>query len=586
MSTSLKVRRLGVLAALAAGSALLRCGDGIGPTALSVALVSGNGQSDTVGRTLATPLVVQVTREGAPATDVAVSWSVLSGGGSLSFATPSTTDNLGIARAAFTLGPLAGQQRAQARVAGASGSPVVFTAGASADRPAQITPSGGSGQTDAPGRPLAVPFAALVRDQHGNPIPGVWVQWTVTAGGGSLSADSTGTDGTGTALVTLTLGSAPGPNTVAGTVSGVAGSATFSATGAHQPILVASVPIPPFYGIHDTYVRDGLAFVFAWDRGVMIFDVGNGIQSGSPADPRLVSSLVTSGGDVHNGWWFHNPVSRENRYLFIGQEGPGSIGSSSLGDIHVVDVSNLPDPREVAFYHMEGAGPHNFWMDESRQILYAAYYNGGVVALDVSGTLAGNLASRALDTIAPGAPSNTFIWGVQLYNGSLYAIDMLSGFWQLGVDTTSGTLTIAAGGNNVPERYGSDLWVAGGYAYTGTWGFRTQPGNAVKVWQLGPTGSPALVHTIVTPGIGTVSDVEVSPDGRLLMFSAEQGSSAGFHFYDLTNPAAPALIATYPVSTGVHTATFGTINGRLYAFGAKNPFDPALLILDVTPLLP
>jgi len=351
-------------------------------------------------------------------------------------------------------------------------------------------------------------------------------------------------------------------------------------------MLVASVPIPPNYGIHDTYVRDGLAFVYAWNSGVMIYDVGNGVRGGSPASPQLVSSLVTSGGQVHNGWWFHNPVTGENRYLFIGQEGPASIGSSSSGDLHVVDVFDLQNPREVASYDMDGAGPHNFWMDESRQILYAAYYNGGVVAFDVSGTLAGNLASRALDTIAPGGPGNTFVWGVQLYNGSLYAIDMLSGFWQLGVNTTDGTLAIAAGGNNVSERYSSDLWVAGGYSYTGTWGFRAEPGNAVKVWQLGSTGSPALVHTIVTPGIGTVSDVEVSPDGKLLMFSAEQGSDAGFHFYALTDPAAPALIATYSVSTGVHTATFGTINGRLYAFGAKNPSDPALLILDVTALVP
>jgi len=154
-----------------------------------------------------------------------------------------------------------------------------------------------------------------------------------------------------------------------------------------------------------------------------------------------------------------------------------------------------------------------------------------------------------------------------------------------------GQLSVAGGGNNVPERYTSDLWVANGYAYTGTWGTRFPAGspvrgNAVKVWQLGGGGAPVLVDSIITPGIGTVSDVEVSPDGKLLMFSAEGGPSSGFHFYDLTNPAAPAPLATYPVSTGVHTATFGTIGGRLYAFGAKNPSAPALLILDVTALLP
>src|SRR5213593_1531190 len=201
ISTSVKVRRLGALAALAAGSALSGCGEGSGPTSLGVALVTGNQQSDTVGKTLGTPLVVLVTREGAPVADIAVTWSVLSGGGNLDSGSPSTTDNQGIARAAFTLGPLAGEQRAQATVAGANGSPVVFAATASPDHPAQIAAGGGSSQIDAPGRTLSIPFAALVRDQYGNPTPGVWVQWTVTAGGGSLSADSTGTDGTGAALV-------------------------------------------------------------------------------------------------------------------------------------------------------------------------------------------------------------------------------------------------------------------------------------------------------------------------------------------------------------------------------------------------
>ncbi len=201
--------------------------------------------------------------------------------------------------------------------------------------------------------------------------------------------------------------------------------------------LVASVPIPPDYGIHDTYVRDGLAFVFAWNTGVIIFDVGNGIGSGSPASPVEVGRLVTAddaagdGPSAHNGWWFHNPVTGEKRYLFVGQEGPGVIGTRSSGDIHVVDVSDLGNPREVAFFHLDGAGTHNFWMDESRQILYAAYYNGGVVALDVSGTLSGDLSSRLIARLTPGGAGNTYMWGVQLAGGSLYATDMVSGLWQI-----------------------------------------------------------------------------------------------------------------------------------------------------------
>ncbi|HEU4525021.1 MAG TPA: hypothetical protein VFR62_08360 [Gemmatimonadales bacterium] len=201
--------------------------------------------------------------------------------------------------------------------------------------------------------------------------------------------------------------------------------------------LAASVPIPPTYGIHDTYVRDGLAFVFAWDAGVIIYDVGSGIRGGSPESPVEVSRLVTAAGSagspaVHNGWWFHNPVTDEARYLFIGQEGPGSIGASSSGDIHVVDVSDLANPREVASFQLEGAGVHNFWMDEEAQVLYAAYYNGGVIALDVSGTLSGDLSSRLLGQVRFGG--ETFAWGVMLANGWLYASDMVSGLWQVAVE--------------------------------------------------------------------------------------------------------------------------------------------------------
>jgi hypothetical protein len=176
---------------------------------------------------------------------------------------------------------------------------------------------------------------------------------------------------------------------------------------------------------------------------VIIYDVGNGMRSGSPESPVEVSRLVTSDNGiagspaVHNGWWFHNPVTSEARYLFIGQEGPGQIGGQASGDIHVVDVSDLAHPREVASFRLPNAGTHNFWMDEPAQILYAAYYNGGVIALDVSGTLSGDLSDRLLDQVRPGGSGNTYTWSVMLANGSLYASDMLSGLWQITVSPSS-----------------------------------------------------------------------------------------------------------------------------------------------------
>lgn len=360
--------------------------------------------------------------------------------------------------------------------------------------------------------------------------------------------------------------------------------------GSNGVLLTATVPIPPNYGIHDTFIRDGIAFVCAWNTGVMIYDVGNGVAGGTPARPVLLSTYATSGGEVHNAWWFWNPITGEKRYLFIGQEGPGTVGVSSIGDIHVVDVSDLAHPAEVAFFHINGAGAHNLWVDEQHQILYSAYYNAGVVSLDVSGTLSGDLSTRGIDTIAPGGAGNTYTWGVQLRNGSLYAVDMLSGLWQL--SDSAGHLRVASGGNNVPTRYSSDLSVdtTTGYVYTGTWDHAQRTGLAgsvVSVWQLDSAGTATLVDTLQIASVAAISDVKVSPDSKILMFSTETGSRSGIYFYSLATPADPTFLAYYPTGIeGVHTAKWATINGRLYAFAAKNPGNPALLILDVSALDP
>jgi hypothetical protein len=152
------------------------------------------------------------------------------------------------------------------------------------------------------------------------------------------------------------------------------------------------------------------------------------------------------GGQVHNAWWFHDPTVTSNarRYVFVGEEGPASFFSESSGDIHVVDISDLANPREVAFYSVQGAGTHNFWMDEPRGVLYAAYYNGGVRALDVRGDLGTcSLAQRSADgrcdlglmgrELATGLTGGqaVSIWSVQYAGGYLYASDMLSGLWKM-----------------------------------------------------------------------------------------------------------------------------------------------------------
>ena len=144
-------------------------------------------------------------------------------------------------------------------------------------------------------------------------------------------------------------------------------------------------------------------------------------------------------------------------------------------------------------------------------------------------------------------------------------------------------LSVVGGGQNVEDRFSSDLWVHGAHAYTGTWGFRGgNSGNAVKIWRLDASGAPALIDSIIIDGITTVSDLEVSDDGQVLLASAEGVEQPGLYLYSLADPERPVLLDSEAVGTGLHTATFGLIEGRRYVFAARNPADPALMIYDVT----
>jgi hypothetical protein len=207
------------------------------------------------------------------------------------------------------------------------------------------------------------------------------------------------------------------------------------------PVVVnTSITGVPF--VHDVFVRSGMLFVARWNGGMSIYDIGGGSSGGSPSNPAFVSNIVTAGGQVHNIWWYHD-ASGNRRYAFVGQEGPASLFNTSSGDIHVVDISNMSQPREVAFYSQTGAGTHNFSVDEQRGVLYAAYYNAGVRALDVRGDLSScttaqkspdgrcnlGLMGREIGSTARSEVRPSYVWGVHYVNGRVYASDMLTGLW-------------------------------------------------------------------------------------------------------------------------------------------------------------
>lgn len=196
--------------------------------------------------------------------------------------------------------------------------------------------------------------------------------------------------------------------------------------------------------VHDVWVYDGYLLTAVWHDGMTVWDIG-ARGKGTPASPDSVSNVRTVNGYAHNIWWGRDEGTGSARYAIVGEEGPASIGASSSGDVHVVDMSDVTRPREVAYYSVRNAGTHNFSVDAKNGILYAAYYNAGVRALDIRGDLGTcTAAQQAADGrcdlarmgrelgagLAGGSPF-VYVWGVEYLNGSLYVSDMPGGLWVL-----------------------------------------------------------------------------------------------------------------------------------------------------------
>jgi hypothetical protein len=199
--------------------------------------------------------------------------------------------------------------------------------------------------------------------------------------------------------------------------------------------------------VHDVFVRDGILMAALWNDGIAIFDIGGGGKGGTVENPVQLGVTQNVGGKAHNIYWFRDQVTGIKKFALVGEEGPGSIPTSSVGDVHVIDVSDMTKPKEVAFYNVPGAGVHNFSADEDRGILYAAYYNGGVRALSIRGDLGSCTAdqkapdgrcdlrkmNRELAKGPVGLSVPLYVWGVQFTAGKLYASDMLNGLFRLSV---------------------------------------------------------------------------------------------------------------------------------------------------------
>ncbi|PZX46983.1 Ig-like domain-containing protein [Algoriphagus chordae] len=196
----------------------------------------------------------------------------------------------------------------------------------------------------------------------------------------------------------------------------------------------------PGHAIHDVWVEDGIAYSSNWSDGVQLVDVGNGIAGGTPANPVQFASYAYPSGSNHAAFPYRDKKTGKFYVILGDEEFPygldpdGRKPGRAAGFLHVIDFTDLKNPKEVAWFKVPLAGSHNFWIEDD--ILYAAFYNGGVRVVDISGELLGDLnrQGREIAWIVPADPdgyvSNApFTWGAQPHKGHIFYSDWNSGLW-------------------------------------------------------------------------------------------------------------------------------------------------------------
>ena len=216
----------------------------------------------------------------------------------------------------------------------------------------------------------------------------------------------------------------------------------------------------PGHSIHDVWIEDGIAYTSNWQDGVHAIDVGGLARTesntplisanpllrvagqGSPTDPVPIAQLEDTTGRNHAAFPYLSQ-STGKFYIVAGDEDfPTGFNASeeriskAAGGFHFMDFSDISNAHEAAIYQVPEAGAHNLWV--KGDTLYAAFYQGGLRVLDISGDLLGDLYAQGreiafyLSESKEGVFANApMVWGPQPYKDLIFFSDFHSGLYAL-----------------------------------------------------------------------------------------------------------------------------------------------------------
>jgi hypothetical protein len=198
-----------------------------GPAA-SIATVSGYSQSGTVGTTLPAPLVAKVKDAyGNLVINAQVTFTDAGLNGTFQ-PNPATTGTNGQASTVFTL-PTVAKSNFSATASSSSATPAVFHETSLAGAATSLTIAAGNKQTGTHGTQLPKALQVSVKDQYGNGVPNVTVNFSDNGSGGAFSVTSPVTNSQGAAGSLYTLPNVPGTWTVTATAGSL--QVSFTETG-------------------------------------------------------------------------------------------------------------------------------------------------------------------------------------------------------------------------------------------------------------------------------------------------------------------------------------------------------------------